>query len=46
MKNDKIKIDIVSDVACPWCYVGKKRLESAIKQWDGTEIEVEWHPFS
>ena len=45
MKNDKIKIDIVSDVACPWCYVGKKRIESAIKQWDGTEIEVEWHPF-
>jgi len=36
MQNDKIKIDIVSDVACPWCYVGKKRLEKAIAQWDGT----------
>ena len=45
MQNDKIKIDIVSDVACPWCYVGKKRLEKAIKEWDGTEIEIEWHPF-
>lgn len=45
MQNDKIKIDIVSDVACPWCYVGKKRLEKAIKQWDGIPIEIEWHPF-
>ncbi|WP_424003344.1 DsbA family oxidoreductase [Maribacter sp. IgM3_T14_3] len=45
MQNDKIKIDIVSDVACPWCYVGKKRLEKAIKEWDGAEIEIEWHPF-
>tara|TARA_R110000744_G_scaffold1498_6_gene5290 strand:- start:645 stop:1334 length:690 start_codon:yes stop_codon:yes gene_type:complete len=45
MQNDKIKIDIVSDVACPWCYVGKKRLEKAIAQWDGAEIEIEWHPF-
>ena len=26
----KIKIDIVSDVACPWCYVGKQRLERAL----------------
>jgi predicted DsbA family dithiol-disulfide isomerase len=45
MQNDKIKIDIVSDVACPWCYVGKKRLEKAIREWDGAEIEIEWHPF-
>ena len=45
MQNEKIKIDIVSDVACPWCYVGKKRLESAIKEWKGTPIEIEWHPF-
>ena len=45
MQNDKIKIDIVSDVACPWCYVGKKRLEKAIKQWHGIPIEIEWHPF-
>ena len=45
MQNDKIKIDIVSDVACPWCYVGKKRLEKAIKKWDGIPVEIEWHPF-
>jgi predicted DsbA family dithiol-disulfide isomerase len=45
MQNETIKVDIVSDVACPWCYVGKRRLESAIKEWKGTPIEIEWHPF-
>jgi len=45
MQKNIIKIDVVSDVACPWCYVGKKRLEKAIAQWDGIPIEVEWHPF-
>ncbi len=45
MQNKSIKIDIVSDVACPWCYVGKKRLESAVEQWAGAPIEIEWHPF-
>ena len=45
MLNKTIKIDIVSDVACPWCYVGKRRLEQAIKEWKGTPVEIEWHPF-
>ena len=45
MKKDVIKIDVVSDVACPWCYIGKKRMEQAIQQWTGKTIEVEWHPF-
>lgn len=40
-----IKIDVVSDVACPWCYVGKRRLEKALEQWNGAPIEVEWHPY-
>lgn len=43
--NFPIKIDIVSDVACPWCYVGKKRLEQALKQLEGNTITTEWHPF-
>jgi len=45
MQNEKIKIDVVSDVACPWCYVGKKRLEKALEQWNTTAVEVEWHPY-
>ena len=42
----KIKIDVVSDVVCPWCIVGYKRLEKAIAEL-GIEdrIELEWQPF-
>jgi len=45
MSQETITVDIVSDVACPWCYVGKRRFEAALKQWDGPEIKVEWHPY-
>lgn len=45
MENKTIKIDVVSDVACPWCYVGKRRLEAALKQWNGAPVEVKFHPF-
>ena len=45
MEKNTIKIDIVSDIACPWCYVGKKILEAAIKTGKGAPIEVNWHPF-
>lgn len=45
MENKTITLDVVSDVACPWCYVGKRRLEAALKQWKGAPIEVTWHPY-
>jgi len=35
MPKETIKVQVVSDVACPWCYVGKRRLASALKQWKG-----------
>eukprot|EP00884_Botryococcus_braunii_P005992 jgi/Botrbrau1/15394/Bobra.43_2s0022.1 len=42
----KLRVDIVSDTVCPWCYVGKRRLEKAIQQVKGQrEVEVWWHPF-
>lgn len=42
----KVKIDIISDTVCPWCYVGIQNLESAINQLEGKyEVELEWHPF-
>lgn len=41
-----IKIDIVSDVICPWCYVGKRRLEKAMEQLsEEFTFEIEYHPF-
>lgn len=38
-----LSIDVVSDVVCPWCYIGKRRLEAAL-QGRG-ETRVRWHPF-
>ncbi|OEK04981.1 DsbA family oxidoreductase [Roseivirga misakiensis] len=45
MSQETITVDIVSDVACPWCYVGKRRFEAALKEWKGAPIKVEWHPY-
>lgn len=43
---DKIKIDIVSDVVCPWCTIGYKRLEKAISELGiGDRVDLVWHPF-
>lgn len=39
-----MRVDIWSDVVCPFCYIGKKRLEAAAQQV-GIEIEVHWHSF-
>ncbi len=42
--NRDIRIDIVSDVVCPWCIVGYKQLERAL-ELTGTTAEIRWHPF-
>ena len=39
-----LRIDIVSDVVCPWCVVGYRQLAEALKQTN-TEHEIHWHPF-
>ena len=42
----KLKIDIVSDVVCPWCTIGYKRLEKAITELGiEDQVEIEWQPF-
>ncbi len=41
-----LHIDIYSDVICPWCYVGKRRLERALAQLHGAvQAQVRWRPF-
>lgn len=40
-----LTIDIVSDVVCPWCYVGKRRLERAMAQRPDVQFDVRWLPF-
>ena len=46
---ERFTIDVVSDVVCPWCYIGKRRLEAALARLRETEpdlpVEVRWHPF-
>ncbi|WP_201608800.1 DsbA family oxidoreductase [Psychrobacter immobilis] len=46
MDNSKqpLRIDIVSDVVCPWCIIGYRQLAEALKQTN-TEHEIHWHPF-
>ena len=37
---------VVSDLICPWCYIGKRRLEAALRELPrGTDVSVSWHPF-
>jgi predicted DsbA family dithiol-disulfide isomerase len=40
-----LQIDIVSDVVCPWCYIGKARIESALTLAGDVPVEVHWRPF-
>jgi predicted DsbA family dithiol-disulfide isomerase len=41
--SDPLVIDVVSDVVCPWCYLGKKRLEAALAE--GGPAQVRWRPY-
>lgn len=46
MNERALRIDVYSDVICPWCYVGKRRLEKALSLLDGTlRTKVTWRPF-
>ncbi|MCT8328849.1 DsbA family oxidoreductase [Albidovulum sediminis] len=40
-----IKLDILSDPICPWCYIGKARLDRALEARPDHPFEIEWHPF-
>jgi predicted DsbA family dithiol-disulfide isomerase len=42
--SEPIKVDIWSDVQCPWCYIGKRKFEFGAEQFGG-EVEVEYHSF-
>jgi predicted DsbA family dithiol-disulfide isomerase len=40
-----VRIDVVSDVVCPWCFIGKRRLEKALALKPKIPVEVHWHPY-
>jgi len=43
--TDPVRVDVVSDVVCPWCFIGKKRLEQAIALTPDIPVEVHYHPY-
>jgi len=43
--HQPVRIDVVSDVVCPWCFIGKRRLEKAIALRPDIAVEVHWRPF-
>lgn len=46
MSERRLSVDVWSDVVCPWCYVGKRRLEAALAQFEHrAAVEVRWHSF-
>ncbi len=41
----RVEIDVVSDVVCPWCFVGKRRLEAALALTPDVDVGVHWRPY-
>jgi predicted DsbA family dithiol-disulfide isomerase len=42
---ETLTIDIVSDVVCPWCYIGKRNLEAALARLPENNVEIRWRPY-
>jgi predicted DsbA family dithiol-disulfide isomerase len=40
-----VKLDIISDPICPWCFIGKARLDRALEAHPDHPFQIEWHPF-
>jgi predicted DsbA family dithiol-disulfide isomerase len=40
-----VRIDVVSDVVCPWCFIGKRRLEKALALKPDIPVEIHWRPY-
>ena len=45
MSVDPVAVDVISDVVCPWCYLGKRRLARAIGLLPEIQVVVRWRPF-
>ncbi len=44
-QQQPVRIDVVSDVVCPWCFIGKHRLEKALALTPDIPVEVRWRPY-
>ena len=45
MSDEIITIDIFSDTICPWCYIGKRKLQLAIDHFPNNHFELTWRPY-
>ncbi|BEV44637.1 DsbA family oxidoreductase [Afipia carboxidovorans] len=45
VSSHPLRLDVVSDVVCPWCYIGKRRLERALALVPDVPVAVSWYPF-
>ncbi len=46
MSETTLRVDIFSDIACPWCYIGKRRFERAVASLEfADQIQVHWHAY-
>ena len=45
IESSPIKVQIFSDIVCPWCFIGKRRWDSAIKELVEVEVELIWRPY-
>ncbi len=43
--TDLVRLDILSDPICPWCYIGKTHLDRALAEAPAPVFEIQWHPF-
>lgn len=44
-KANAITVDVVSDVVCPWCFIGQKRLDKAVAAVGDVDVHIRWRPF-
>jgi protein disulfide-isomerase len=46
LETPKMKVEVWSDIMCPFCYIGKRHYESALEKFEGRDqVEIEWHSF-
>lgn len=40
-----LQLDVISDVICPWCFIGKRKLDAALAQLENVQVNLMWRPF-
>jgi len=41
----RLEVDVVSDIVCPWCYIGKRQLDQAIAMLPNVDLDIRWRPY-